>query len=134
MSQAPAPATLHPNAVVAVDVVLLTVRTADTVAAAWQVLLVQRDDAAFTARPHVAAGTAKAAEDAWTLGRAVAACGRDIVDALGRWEVGQLALGRQVVARSREAGERLQHGTWTVGEPLPFGLYTVGDSTFNTCA
>jgi 8-oxo-dGTP diphosphatase len=50
MSQAPAPATLHPNAVVAVDVVLLTVRTADTVAAAWQVLLVQRDDAAFAGK------------------------------------------------------------------------------------
>jgi 2,6-dihydroxypyridine 3-monooxygenase len=87
-------------------------------------------DAAFTARPHAAAGTAKAAEDAWTLGRAVAACRRDIIAALGRWEVGQLALGRRVVARSREAGERLQHGTWTVGEPLPFGLYTVGDSSF----
>jgi 2,6-dihydroxypyridine 3-monooxygenase len=87
-------------------------------------------DAAFTARPHVAAGTAKAAEDAWTLGRAVAACPEDSIAALGRWEVGQLALGHQVVARSREAGERLQHGTWTVGEPLPFGLYTVGDSIF----
>src|SRR3954454_21209783 len=50
MSQAPAPATLHPNAVVAVDVVLLTVRAADTVAEAWQVLLVQRDDAAFAGK------------------------------------------------------------------------------------
>src|SRR5256884_5080681 len=50
MSQAPAPATLHPNAVVAVDVVLLTVRAADTVAEAWQVLLVQRDDAAFSGK------------------------------------------------------------------------------------
>jgi 2,6-dihydroxypyridine 3-monooxygenase len=87
-------------------------------------------DAAFTARPHAAAGTAKVAEDAWTLGRAVAACRRDIIAALGRWEAGQLALGRQVVARSREAGERLQHGTWPVGEPPPFGLYTVGDSAF----
>jgi len=87
-------------------------------------------DAAFTARPHAAAGTAKAAEDAWTLGRAVVACRRDIIAALRRWEASQLALGHQVVARSREAGERLQHGAWTVGEPLPFGLYTVGDSTF----
>jgi 2,6-dihydroxypyridine 3-monooxygenase len=87
-------------------------------------------DAAFTARPHAAAGSAKAAEDAWTLGRVVAACRGDIVEALERWEAGQLALGHQVVARSREAGERLQHGTWTVGEPLPFGLYTVGDSSF----
>src|ERR671936_1732987 len=50
MSQAPAPATLHPNAVVAVDVVLFTVRAADTVAEAWQVLLVQRDDAAFAGK------------------------------------------------------------------------------------
>src|ERR671933_720702 len=50
MSQAPAPATLHPNAVVAVDVVLLTVRAADTVAEAWQVLLMQRDEAAFAGK------------------------------------------------------------------------------------
>src|SRR6266704_1717312 len=50
MSPAPAPATLHPNAVVAVDVVLFTVRAADTIAEAWQVLLVQRDDAAFAGK------------------------------------------------------------------------------------
>jgi 2,6-dihydroxypyridine 3-monooxygenase len=88
-------------------------------------------DAAFTARPHAAAGTAKAAEDAWTLGQAVAACQRDIIAALGRWEAGQLVLGHQVVARSREAGERLQHGTWRVGEPLPFGLgHPYPDSRF----
>src|SRR5437588_1716164 len=50
MGPAPVPPTLHPNAVVAVDVVLLTVRAADTVAEAWQVLLVQRDDAAFAGK------------------------------------------------------------------------------------
>src|SRR5438105_6789342 len=50
MSQAPAPATLHPNAVVAVDVVLLTVRAADTIAEAWQVLLVQSTDPAFAGK------------------------------------------------------------------------------------
>src|SRR5919198_6195892 len=50
MSQAPVPAALQPNAVVAVDVVLFTVRAADTVAEAWQVLLVQRDDAAFAGK------------------------------------------------------------------------------------
>src|ERR671939_402494 len=50
MSQVPAPATLQPNAVVAVDVVLFTVRAADTIAEAWQVLLVQRDDAAFAGK------------------------------------------------------------------------------------
>src|SRR5439155_13756660 len=50
MGPAPVPPTLHPNAVVAVDVVLLTVRAADTIAEAWQVLLVQRDDAAFAGK------------------------------------------------------------------------------------
>ena len=87
-------------------------------------------DAAFALRPHVAAGTAKAAEDAWQLAHAVKAHRDDVVAALKRWEPGQLTLGRQVSARSREAGMRLQiEGTWQVGEPLPFGLYRVGDST-----
>jgi 2,6-dihydroxypyridine 3-monooxygenase len=85
-------------------------------------------DAAFTARPHVAAGTAKAAEDAWTLAQAVRTCDGDVVRALERWESGQLTLGWQLLNRSREAGERLQHGRWHVGESLAFGLYTVGDS------
>jgi 2,6-dihydroxypyridine 3-monooxygenase len=85
-------------------------------------------DAAFTARPHVAAGTAKAAEDAWTLAQAVRICDGDVVRALERWESGQVTLGWQLLNRSREAGERLQHGGWHVGEPLAFGLYTVGDS------
>jgi len=87
-------------------------------------------DAAFALRPHAAAGTAKAAEDAWQLAHAVKADRDDVVAALERWEPGQLTLGRQVSARSREAGMRLQiEGTWQVGEPLPFGLYRVGDST-----
>lgn len=41
---------LEPNAVVAVDVVLFTVRQAEQIDAAWQVLLVQRDDAAFAGK------------------------------------------------------------------------------------
>jgi 2,6-dihydroxypyridine 3-monooxygenase len=88
-------------------------------------------DAAFTARPHAAAGSAKAAEDAWKLGEAVKACGGDVVTALERWEPGQLALGRQLVARARHVGTRLQHGRWPVGESLPFGLYEIGDSAFD---
>ena len=86
-------------------------------------------DAAFVLRPHVAAGTAKAADDAWRLAEALAACGGDVRAALARWEPGQLALGRQALARAREAGDRAQHsGTWQVGDPLPFGLYRPGDS------
>jgi len=87
-------------------------------------------DAAFAARPHAAAGTAKAAEDGRKLGEAIAASNGDVVEALRHWEPGQLALGRQLVARSREAGKRLQGGRWIVGEPLPFGLYESGDSIF----
>src|SRR5579862_8787475 len=43
-------AELEPNAVVAVDMVLFTVRPAERIEDAWQVLLVQRDDAAFAGK------------------------------------------------------------------------------------
>jgi 2,6-dihydroxypyridine 3-monooxygenase len=86
-------------------------------------------DAAFVARPHAAAGTAKAAADAWTLSEAVAAAVGNMPAALARWEPGQLALGRSVLERTRAAGIRAQFsGTWRVGDDLPFGLYTTGDS------
>lgn len=45
-----APAALEPNAVVAVDVVLFTLRPSERIEAAWQVLLVRRDDAAFAGK------------------------------------------------------------------------------------
>jgi len=86
-------------------------------------------DAAFVARPHAAAGTAKAAADGWALGEAMRAAGGDVVAALQRWEAGQLQLGRAVLERTRTAGQRVQfERSWQVGEPLPFGLYAVGDS------
>ena len=88
-------------------------------------------DAAFALRPHAAVGTAKAAEDAWQLTRALRAAGGDVDGALATWEAAQLRLGRQVSARTCEAGNRSQFaGTWQVGEPLPFGLYEIGDSVF----
>jgi 2,6-dihydroxypyridine 3-monooxygenase len=87
-------------------------------------------DAAFTLRPHAAAGSAKAAEDAWRLGIAVRETGGDVITALEKWEPGQLELGRQVLTRTHEAGQRAQfEGMWRIGEPLPFGLYEVGDSS-----
>jgi 2,6-dihydroxypyridine 3-monooxygenase len=58
-------------------------------------------DAAFVARPHCAAGTAKAAEDAWQLGEALTETGNDVVAALKKWEERQLKCGRQPVARAR---------------------------------
>jgi 2,6-dihydroxypyridine 3-monooxygenase len=92
-------------------------------------------DVAFAARPHAAAGTAKAAEDAFRLGEAIKEANGDVVAALEQWEPGQLALGRRVLARTREAGRRSQFdGTWRVGDPLPFGLYEVGDSEMSAVA
>ena len=84
-------------------------------------------DGAFAARPHAAAGTAKAAQDGWELVAALDA--HDTVPAaLAAWEVGQLELGRQLVARARDLGERSQfRGTWIPGDPeLAFGLYGPG--------
>jgi 2,6-dihydroxypyridine 3-monooxygenase len=88
-------------------------------------------DAAFTARPHIAVGTAKAAEDAWTLAAALDGAGGDVPRALSSWSPRQIALGAAAVARSRESGTRLQNGTWQVGELLPYGLYRVGDSSLD---
>jgi 2,6-dihydroxypyridine 3-monooxygenase len=86
-------------------------------------------DAAFALRPHAAAGTAKAAADAWALADALVAADGDVVPALEQWERGQLPLGRRVLERTREAGERSQvRNAWPVGAPLPFGLHATGDS------
>lgn len=89
-------------------------------------------DAAFAARPHAAAGTAKAAADAWALAAAIAATGGDVPAALARWEPGQIALGRQLIERVRAMGTRSQFdGTWRAGDPsLAFGLRAPGDSHF----
>lgn len=84
-------------------------------------------DAAFTIRPHIAAGSAKAAEDARTLAEALDNKGGDVDLALTAWEPGQLALGRSAIERSRSAGTKLQSGRWQPGRTLAFGLYREGD-------
>jgi 2,6-dihydroxypyridine 3-monooxygenase len=90
-------------------------------------------DAAFALRPHAAAGTAKAAEDAWTLGEAIIDSEGDVVEALRRWEPAQLRLGQRALERTRAAGDRSQfEAEWRTGDPLPFGLYETGDSALST--
>jgi 2,6-dihydroxypyridine 3-monooxygenase len=86
-------------------------------------------DAAFTARPHAAAGTAKAAADAWRLFESVSSAGADLDAALLDWERSQLELGRQLVARSRRIGERSQfEGSYHPQDAaLRFGLRGPGD-------
>ena len=85
-------------------------------------------DAAFAVRPHAGAGTAKACADAWTLRDALRDADGDPVAALARWEPGQLALGRQLLQRNREMGNRSQVlCNWVPGEPsLRLGLYGPG--------
>ena len=61
-------------------------------------------DGAFSARPHAAAGTAKAAEDDWKLVEALKAHG-SIADALTTWEQTQLQLGRALVERCRQMSD-----------------------------
>jgi 2-polyprenyl-6-methoxyphenol hydroxylase-like FAD-dependent oxidoreductase len=63
-------------------------------------------DAAFVARPHVAAGVAKAADDAQTLAAALAE--GEIEPALRRFEAARLAVGRRIIERARHLGAYLQ--------------------------
>jgi len=91
-------------------------------------------DAAFAARPHAAAGTAKAAENAWTLAEALVEGGDDWRGALERWSAHQTELGERLVARARDIGEGSQFRCdWRPGDPaLRFGLYEAGDSSIWT--
>jgi len=85
-------------------------------------------DAAFVARPHAGAGSAKAAEDGWALATALDQT-QTIDEALRIWEPKQMKLGRELVARARQIGRRSQvDNAWIPGDPLlQFGLYQPGD-------
>jgi 2,6-dihydroxypyridine 3-monooxygenase len=85
-------------------------------------------DAACAARPHAAAGTAKAAADGWALATALQDAGGDITAALTKWEPAQLQLSDSLLRRVVAMGERSQFtNTWTPGDPdLRFGLYGPG--------
>ncbi|HTV38498.1 MAG TPA: FAD-dependent monooxygenase, partial [Xanthobacteraceae bacterium] len=63
-------------------------------------------DAAFVARPHVAAGVSKAADDAAAL--ATALDGEDVEAALNRFEAERLPVGRKIIERARHLGAYLQ--------------------------
>ncbi len=86
-------------------------------------------DAAFTARPHPAAGSAKAAADAWALYEHLAAAEGDIANALKAWEPGQIELGNRLIDRAAAMGRRSQFtNSWKPGDPdLRIGLYGPGN-------
>jgi 2,6-dihydroxypyridine 3-monooxygenase len=88
-------------------------------------------DAAFLGRPHAAAGTAKAADDAWALAeslRDALASGGGVSEALAAYEASQMPVGRQLIARTEEIGRRSQfENSWVPGDPsLIFGLKAPG--------
>jgi 2,6-dihydroxypyridine 3-monooxygenase len=87
-------------------------------------------DAAFALRPHIGAGTAKAAADAWQLGNAMRhTTGRQVPVRLKGWEAQQLPAARRAMRRACAAGRCLQfEGTWRIGDLPPFGLHVAGDS------
>jgi 2,6-dihydroxypyridine 3-monooxygenase len=89
-------------------------------------------DAAFALRPHIAAGTAKAAADARALAQAIEASAGDVPAALEAWEPDQLALGRATTARTRAVGEQAQvTGTFRPGDPeVAFGLHRPKDGNY----
>jgi 2-polyprenyl-6-methoxyphenol hydroxylase-like FAD-dependent oxidoreductase len=63
-------------------------------------------DAAFVARPHVAAGVSKAADDAAALAAALA--DSDVESALLRFEAERLPEGNKIIERARHLGAYLQ--------------------------
>jgi 2-polyprenyl-6-methoxyphenol hydroxylase-like FAD-dependent oxidoreductase len=63
-------------------------------------------DAAFVARPHVAAGVSKAADDAAAL--AAALDDGDVAASLRRFEAERLPVGKKIIERARHLGGYLQ--------------------------
>ncbi len=85
-------------------------------------------DSAVVARPHAAAGSAKAADDAWALAGAL----RDassVDEALAAYEPDRVALGKALLARTRAVGTRSQvNNNWQSDDPdIIFGLRAPGD-------
>jgi 2-polyprenyl-6-methoxyphenol hydroxylase-like FAD-dependent oxidoreductase len=79
-------------------------------------------DAAFVARPHVAAGVSKAADDATALAEALGA-EADVVRALKRFEAGRLRENYRIIERARHLGAFLQ-ASRTQEEQTRAGLHS----------
>lgn len=81
-------------------------------------------DAAFVARPHAAAGSAKAADDAWALQDVLLEGDSDIPDLLADWEQDRLMVGNQLIDRVSWMGRRAQfEHSWDPADiDLRFGL------------
>jgi 2-polyprenyl-6-methoxyphenol hydroxylase-like FAD-dependent oxidoreductase len=83
-------------------------------------------DAAFVARPHVAAGVSKAADDAAALAEALGA-ERDVARALKRYEAGRLRENYRIIERARHLGAYLQ-ATRTAAEQARAGQHATDEA------
>ncbi len=83
-------------------------------------------DAAFVARPHVAAGVSKAADDAAALVEALQA-ESDVGQALSRFEAARLPENRRIIERARHLGAYLQ-ATKTQEEQARAGKHATDDA------
>jgi 2-polyprenyl-6-methoxyphenol hydroxylase-like FAD-dependent oxidoreductase len=84
-------------------------------------------DAAFVARPHVAAGVAKAADDAIALTEALDA-EADVAAALRRFEAKRLPVGQRIIQRARHLGAYLQALKQTEEERAHSARYSIPEA------
>lgn len=89
-------------------------------------------DAAFVARPHVAAGVSKAADDAAALAAALAAEG-DVEQALKRFEAARLKENYRIIERARHLGAYLQ-ASRTQEEQARAGRHSTDDAVIRETA
>jgi 2,6-dihydroxypyridine 3-monooxygenase len=85
-------------------------------------------DGAIVARPHAAAGTAKAAADGWALAEALEKYD-SVPEALEVFQRSQLALAKNLLDRTRRVGAKSQFlNTWDPRDPeVIFGLHKPGE-------
>jgi len=84
-------------------------------------------DAAFVARPHVAAGVAKAADDGMALVKALA-MQDDVTTALRAFEAARLGVGQRIIQRARHLGAYLQATQETEEERAHSARYSIPDA------
>jgi 2-polyprenyl-6-methoxyphenol hydroxylase-like FAD-dependent oxidoreductase len=84
-------------------------------------------DAAFVARPHVAAGVAKAADDASALVAALDATD-DVEEALRHFDAVRLPVGHRIIERARHLGAYLQARQDTAEERAHSARYSIPDA------
>jgi 2-polyprenyl-6-methoxyphenol hydroxylase-like FAD-dependent oxidoreductase len=90
-------------------------------------------DAAFVARPHVAAGVSKAADDAVALVKALTA-NADVATALRQFEVERLPIGNRIIERARHLGAYLQARRSTADEEAHSQRYSIPQAVLEETA